>query len=159
MNNIPFYYQCKSCGNRGKAQTGQDACIKFKIPINIEEDFCSFHTDKAITKCVSCGNEATNIWMFEDIFLPLCSSCSSTIGTCASCNNSLNCDFENDHSEPSFVFQTVTKGLMRMQTQVKNPTLIDRHCKHCVCGNPEGHCYRDESQCSNWKIRQDLLYS
>lgn len=158
-SNIPFYYLCRTCLSRGKAQS-TPICTKFKIPINPEEDFCSFHSAEDGIICALCGStEHLIIYEFGDKYLITCASCSQAIGTCKTCENIQTCDFANDHSEPQVVMKTIHRGMMTMQSQVKNPNLVNRHCLHCSCGSPEGSCGRDDNgvSCQNWQVQTALL--
>ncbi len=156
---IPFFYRCKTCASRGTTQSNQPACAKFKISINPEEDFCAWHTNESTTSCAFCGQTGSlTIYELNDEILPLCANCSSMIGTCHTCENIATCDFQNDHNEPQVVMKTVRQGMMTMQTQIKNPVLVDRHCKHCQCGLTTGDCLRDNNGigCKNWKVKNNL---
>ncbi len=156
---VPFFYKCKTCASRGMTAQNQPACAKFKISINPEEDFCAWHTSENTTSCAVCGStEQLIIYETNDTVIPFCPNCSALIGTCQTCKNKGQCDFQNDHSEPQVVMKTVRQGMMTMQTQVKNPKLVERHCKHCQCGLPTGECLVENNGagCKNWKMIENL---
>ena len=122
---------CKTCELRGAAQNGSPACIKFKTLIdNIEEQGCTWHkTQGSFCKCELCGCLAQEIIICQtdERELILCSDCYSALGTCKTCAYANDCGFRNDHSEPTFVNQVTQQGFMRMQTQVKNPNLVEKY--------------------------------
>ena len=65
-----------------------------------------------------------------------------------------------DRSEPQVVMRTVRQGMMTMQTQVKNPNLVRKHCLNCVCSyGTQGDCCADQNGegCKNWQAIQELL--
>lgn len=157
-------YKCKTCAYLGTTNTGSDACVLYKKIIDKDKDFCSTH-EKAqdhIT-CQICKRSlnASNIIIYqgEDYELYLCDSCAARMGTCATCNYQNECGFRNDHSEPQVINQTVQNGFMTMQTQVKNPHLIEKHCISCRCSyGGKGNCIRDDNEvsCPNWQIVPEL---
>ena len=78
------------------------------------------------------------------------------------CIKNNECAFANDHSEPQMVMKTARQGGMIMQTQVKNPNLIKKHCLNCDCAyimDGEPLCLKDspEFSCQNWKLQKTLL--
>ena len=92
-SNIPFFYKCKSCGQRGQTNDGREACAKFKIVINPEEDFCSWHTTKDSSKCAFCGS-ADNLILYDignDDHLIVCSKCYPALFSCQTCANAQDC--------------------------------------------------------------------
>ena len=163
MTAIPFNYKCKTCANRGVAQNNVDACAKFKIPINVEKDFCAWHTNMNTTVCAFCRSiENITIFTFEGKPLPVCASCVSKIYSCATCADASICGFKSDHSEPQVVVQRVQQGFMTVQQQVKNPHLIAKHCPTCRCCHEPGAsntCLKDLNGegCPNWRIQTALL--
>ena len=151
-------YLCKSCANLGATQDGSPACILHKKFIDPNEDFCSDHINitNNIT-CEWCGQMVTpkeiNIWTFNDVNKFLCPHCSQMVNTCQTCAYGNDCGFANDYSMPQMVNQTIRQGFMTMQTQVKNPKLIEKHCLSCRCScDNKGTCLRDEhgANCGHW---------
>ena len=160
-------YLCKTCMHRGTTQNGSPACTIHKKLINLDKDFCSEHLHEAQTiKCRICGNNYKQsdilVYQFDNSNVYLCPSCSQHISTCATCINQSNCGFKADRSEPQMVSRTVRQGMMMMQTQVKNPNLIKKHCLNCLCSyGTEGDCLKDEkgANCAKWQVIPELLYS
>ena len=151
---------CKTCELRGAAQDGSPACIKFKVLIdNIEERGCAWHrTQGSSYKCELCGQAAQNIIIYQtdERELALCSNCYDALGTCNTCFYANDCGFRNDHSEPAFVNQVTQQGFMRMQTQVKNPNLVEKHCVNCRCSmDNKGTCCKEDNNgtlCGHWML-------
>lgn len=164
ISNIPFYYKCSSCASKGKTREGQDACAKFKIPIDVTKDFCAWHSNEDTSTCASCGSsENLIINQIDDKNIVLCQSCSAALYTCGGCANANICAFKADHSEPQIVMRTVRQGMMTMQTQGKNPNLVAKHCTTCRCaGAPVGPddypCLKDNqgAGCANWQLNPNL---
>ena len=159
-SNIPFFYKCKSCGQRGQTNDGREACAKFKIVINPEEDFCSWHTTKDSSKCTFCGS-ADNLILYDignDDHLIVCSKCYPALFSCQTCSNAQDCSFAADRSEAQYVMKTVRQGFTTMQTQIRNPNLVSKHCSICHCGlattSPGDFiCQKDNNEgCKNWQL-------
>ena len=165
MKTLTNLKRCKYCGLKGTFQDGKPACLKFKIAINPDEDFCSWHIPESnITQCNICKKhipmKETNVNCFEDKILLTCESCSSLLGTCHTCQYQNQCNFKSDYSEPQMVTKTIKQGMMIMQTQMKNPNLIQKHCLNCKCSyTPQGDCFKDitEGACPSWTLRPELL--
>lgn len=160
--NIKRYY-CSSCANKGTAQNGSPACILYQKIIDPTKDFCSQHTPINNTvKCDVCNlsiypASQFNIWLINDKDYYVCPNCNKYIGTCNSCAYTSECDFRNDHSEPQIINQTVQQGFMTVQTQVKNPKLVEKHCISCRCSiDNKGTCLKNDNAavCPNWVIKQ-----
>ena len=153
-------YSCKDCAHRGTANDGSPACTLNKKLINIDKDFCSDHkVQSQYTKCYICGRAQVDfIYNFDNKLLLVCADCQKHIGTCASCNYYNQCGFKSDYSEPQFVNKTIRNGFGMIQTQVKNPNLIKKHCVNCRCGNEET-CLKEENgdNCSSWAPLPALL--
>lgn len=158
---------CRTCASLSKTQGGRDACARFKILINPNEDFCSQHVTQGQTdSCDICkvhlpinqfyyflNKDANKSYL-------LCNNCLNKINTCATCKYGKVCGFANDRSEPQMVMRTTNNGMMRMQTQVKNPNLVIKHCQKCRCSDgADPHirdvvCFKDEQgvNCSKWEM-------
>lgn len=153
-------FLCKNCAHRGVAQNGSPACIIHKKIVNPEDDFCSdFANPKDNINCEWCGQstppDEIKIWIIDDKPRFLCPHCSQMVNTCQTCAYGNECGFANDHSMPQIVNQTVRQGGMIMQTQVKNPKLVDKHCRSCRCScDDKGTCLRDEHgvNCGHWLV-------
>jgi len=164
MNTIPFNYRCRTCANKGMAQDNTPACVKFKIKINPEEDFCAWHDNENIQGCHICGS--TDNLIIDNIdnenYL-FCKGHYNAIHSCQGCVNNNVCGFASDHSEPQVVMKTIRQGMMTMQTQIKNPNLIQKHCSKCQCSYADGTdfaCLKDlpnHLSCSNWQLQKALL--
>ena len=161
MQTITKY--CKTCALRGQFQNGQWGCSKFNIPVNLEKDFCSWHERETdVVPCDICRKglkpEDTTICQVDDHNLILCNQCCSLIGKCATCTYQRECGFEKDHSMPHYVMQTIQQGMMTMQTQIKNPELVQKHCPSCRC-HVNNQCLKQTNGdvCQSWSILPELL--
>ena len=159
---------CRTCASASKTQDGRDACARFKILINPNEDFCSQHVTKGQTgTCELCRVhlpfDQFYIWVTADESKNyiVCKNCLANIGSCNTCKYQTQCGFAADHSAPQVIMKTVRQGMMQMQTQVKNPTLVVKHCQKCRCSDDadphvqDVYCFRDENgaNCSKWEMR------
>ena len=162
-SDIPFYYRCETCSLQGNTTKGTPACAKFKIAINPEKDFCAWHQNKDIMGCIFCGT-SDNL-LIEEIDgenTLLCFDHYQALHSCQGCIKNNECAFANDHSEPQMVMKAMRQGGMIMQTQVKNPNLIKKHCLSCDCAyiiDGEPLCLKEspEFSCQNWKLQKTLL--
>lgn len=153
-------FLCKTCTHRGVAQNGSPACVLHKKIINPDIDFCSDHINQQETiPCDFCGQPVSpddiRIHIFDSATKFLCQHCSQMVGTCQTCAYGNDCGFANDRSMPQRVNQTVRQGGMIMQTQIKNPKLVEKHCLSCRCSfGTQGNCLREEpnAACSNWML-------
>lgn len=116
------------------------------------------------TKCEVCQTEypTKSLIVVEvgDKYTVICPQCYNLIGTCHSCGSAQSCGFANDRSEPQIVSKVIQKGMMRMQTQIKNPNLVQKHCMSCKCSDIEGNCFRenaDGKNCPHYTILPQLL--
>ena len=148
---------CKTCILRGATNTGAPACTKFKILIgDIESNGCTWHLSES-SVCEICGQKKDSvlIWQQEEVEKVICADCYPKMYACHTCVNSSICGFRNDHSEPQIVNKTIQQGFMTMQTQVKNPNLVEKHCSTCQCSKTDNECFKDENgvECPNWRLR------
>ena len=163
-------YLCKTCSNKAATQNGSPACAYHKCLINPEEDFCSWHASLNDSyTCPLCRMPKKSkdfyIYLFDDKNVLICKDCSPHMNTCNICAYGQICGFMNDHSEPSYITKTVQQGMMMMQTQVKNPKLIVKHCQKCKCSDgadpsiKDVTCFKEQGGtiCPNWQIRPELL--
>ena len=161
--------KCVTCGNKGTFQDGTPGCIKFKIPVNLQKDGCSWHIDmNNLYRCKICGAAETSLLVFDynQEYHYICEPCFKKLDTCATCSHT-NCTLEQDNSMPTYVFQTIQQGMMTMQTQVKNPELVKKHCPSCKCmvknDNPKGAPYlcgkevSNGSTCKSWELNSQFL--
>ncbi len=129
------------------------------MPINIK-------LEPTLVKCQFCkqNQPIKNIVITEiedGTLLYTCPQCYGLIHTCRTCEYVKTCNFLTDTSEPPIINQTVRQGPMIMQTQVKNPHLIDKHCISCRCSyGDKGDCHREYEtgiNCSSYKFATELL--
>lgn len=100
---------------------------QLKIPIATEPcDFCGTIVPTKSLVVIEI-NESKNIHT--------CPNCYNLIGTCRTCKHILRCGFEEDITEPHQVQKTIRQGPMIMNTIIKNPNLIEKHCSSCYCSN------------------------
>ena len=166
MPTIPFEFRCDSCAQCGTTNTGQPACAKHKIAVNPKKDGCTWHTNKGSTSCVFCGdNQNLIIYSVNDVYYPVCAAHSQYMYKCQTCQHSDECSFAADHSAPQVIMKTVRQGMMTMQTQVRNPELVIKHCPTCKCGQfnqadqkSEPICLKETvGECPNWQVKTTLL--
>lgn len=153
---------CKTCAFKGKFQDDSWGCAKFKMKIDIDNDGCSWH--KSESSCCSLCNtpsDSLNLFYYEETkeWYAFCPSCYQHIGACATCKDGEVCPFRSDKSEPSYITKVISQGFMRVQQQVKNPNLIEKHCSTCRCCWGTENCHKDEQgiNCPNWQLRKELL--
>lgn len=157
--------RCKTCGLKENFNDGSPGCFKFKIPVDPETDFCKWHIpESGLIGCSFCSQpqplKETFIHTFNDKIFVLCKNCHSLIGTCHTCAKQNDCGFMADKSEPQVVMQTVRQGMVTMQTQVKNPNLVQKHCISCKCSwGTEGNCIKEANGdgCNSWSLLLELL--
>ena len=125
-------------------------------------------TTNAQTTCPICKKA---IWAkqmviveIENYYIAICPQCFGYIGHCSSCDYGRVCNFKNDHSEPQMVQRQTRRGMSILSMPMKNPHLIDKHCKICRCayetGGEEPMCQRDEdngTNCGRYKIMPEIL--
>jgi hypothetical protein len=151
---------CKTCEERGVTQDNSPACRKFKVPIeDIEKCGCTWHnTTGQKYQCDLCKQLYSSliIYQTEDRELYLCENCYNNLNTCRTCRHATECGFTNDRSAPQYINQTTNNGFMRVQQQVKNPTLVERHCLSCRCSiDDKGTCCREIDagvSCGHWML-------
>ena len=76
------------------------------------------------------------------------------IGKCATCGYRT-CKLDEDHTAPKYVTKVTTQGNMRIQTQVLNPSLVDKYCvAGCQCwAESTRQCVRQTGLgCQNYKL-------
>ena len=151
---------CKTCIHRDVAQDGTSLCVYLKRPINIEKDGCTWHiSNTKVIPCDLCHNNTEQILIYqtkEDKEIYLCPDCSNKLYTCHTCAYLNVCGFVNDHTMPAYVMQNVQKGFMTMQTKVKNPALVEKHCISCRCSaDNNGTCCKESNagqDCNHWTL-------
>lgn len=108
--------------------------------------------------CFICGSPdgETPVYTADGTYLKsLCKNCSKIPAQCGLCVKGQECSFQTDPSPLSKVIvETVQKGNMTMQRQVKNPSRIEITCKqHCSCFSEEYGCLKENGICSNYLER------
>lgn len=160
---MDFKYLCRTCRRQGTFRDGSPGCAKFNIKVNPEEDFCAWHEEKNISTCVFCGEtnglilaEFNNQWYY------ICPDHLNVLYTCQACEHADTCGFKEDHTEQQYVMRQTRQGPMIVQQQVKNPSLITKHCATCHCAYGDAHnCFKEEFAtspgCPNWQLKTGLL--
>ena len=115
------------------------------------EDFCSKH-EEFLHVCELCHKPALPILLYPwegGITNFLCQDCFRSFSTCRMCASGKHCAFEADTTLPKQVMQTIRQGNMVMQTQVRNPELVNKTCKAgCKCYDNAGqYCRREDGYC------------
>lgn len=106
-------------------------------------------------KCIVCGRENATI---IDGLIYFCEECYQYIGTCAFCEHSARCEFnDNPDPMPKVVAvrnrQQTPMGFVEQIQQMPNPERIKAMCvdKECVCYNAANSCCaRHFNHCSNY---------
>ena len=157
-NSIPFFYKCKTCSRQGQTNDGKPACSKFNIIINPETDFCAWHDEKDGVTCQFC--DKTDNLIVETInnnIYTFCQEHYTAFHQCQGCTHFNICPLSQDKSEPQVVTKTIRQGGMLIQTQVKNPNLMKKHCSNCCCFSNEV-CVKDSSiGCPKWQPQITML--
>ena len=152
---------CKTCAHRGAARDGSPACIRSKTLINnIEEEGCSWHLDEStMIQCDLCHEKVQQVIIYQtedEKQYYFCPDCFNKLHTCHTCAYLNDCGFANDHTMPAYVIQNVQQGFMTMQTQVKNPAMIEKHCINCRCSlDDQGTCAKETNagtECCHWTM-------
>lgn len=146
--------KCKNC----IYITSDAVCVLSRRAVNPEGQGCQCFTDeKSINHCDICGNPITNpiIYQADSIQKCICSSCSSTSGTCKFCKQRFQCEFETNSSPlPKKVIKQIQRGPAIMQTEVMNPDRIKETCmKGCSCWDEkEQYCLRENGTCRRYEL-------
>lgn len=124
------------------------------------EDYCSkaIATGTELIKCEICGKELRTTEQIldrvEDKFHVICDSCLHFMGSCHTCDNATDCDFESNPSPlPKIIQKQVRQGNMIASMPVRNPERVAITCKKgCPCWI-DNHCSREENNqtCKNYK--------
>lgn len=146
---------CGDCALRSQNGT---QCGLTGQKINPQKDFCSHFKKSLSTKCEICGGyiiDNSNLVLDIDEnsnIHEICQSCRASLGTCATCDFKVTCEFETNPSQiPKVITQQFQQGHMVMQTQVRNPKRIKITCENgCVCWE-NGHCNKENQKCDKYK--------
>ena len=129
----------------GNIDPANDCCPKFLAK------------DAIVGKCSICGGTVyTGYEVFDllegDNFRILHRECAKKLGTCQTCVLANACEFDtNPDPMPKVVMQTIRQGNMTMQTQVRNPSRVEKFCNSCSCFSQENGCLKQNGCCGNWK--------
>ena len=136
--------KCKTCGFRVQ-ESGK--CRLFGSAKKAD-DFCSKHNYNPPV-CSRCG--AYTLKPIIENNAIYCQKCAEEIETCAGCDSSRHCEFEQNPSvTPKYIQKQVRQGPMLSQMTVKNPKRIEEFCVKCVCWNSEiNDCGRQFQWCAN----------
>lgn len=115
--------------------------------------------------CQICNQEipikALTISEYDNNYVYTCAKCYGYLNHCSTCIYGNKCDFQEDHSEPQIVNKIISHGGMRIQTQERNPNLIEKHCISCRCSyDNKGSCNKENGNgynCSHYSIISELL--
>lgn len=126
--------KCRTCCLSDKIK---NLCLKTGTTVNLDEDFCSKHSEN-LPICEVCGN-----YIAGDMFLDqdsnekwhsICGKCSPLLNTCKACPNIRVCEFEtNPDPMPKIIMKTIQQGNMTMQTQARNEDRVKKFCINCKC--------------------------
>lgn len=115
--------------------------------------------------CQICNQEiptkALIISEYDNNYIFTCAKCYGYLNHCSTCIYGDKCGFKTDYSEPQIVNRVISQGGMRIQTQVRNPNLIEKHCISCRCSyDDKGNCNKEHDNgyhCSHYSIIPELL--
>ena len=145
--------KCKTCGY---LHPQQPICQLRGGQVDANADFCSKHQEiYEVETCAICGRPIYNINLLLDVqedgsvrYIHL--ACGKALNTCATCANLQVCEFDtNPDPTPKVVMQTVRQGNMVMQTQVRNPSRVEKFCKECSCFSPDFGCFKENNCCKD----------
>lgn len=160
---MDFKYLCRTCQRKSVFKDGSPGCNKFKIKIDLEKDFCSWHLNESTPICIFCGEtEGLMAVYLNNSWYHICQDHYKILYTCQGCAHINTCNFKNDHSKQQYVMRQVRQGNMIMNQQVKNPDLVTKHCSTCHCSfDKDNTCFKEvspnEAGCPNWQLRTELL--
>ena len=143
----------KKCNTCGYCDAARKACALYGRTIDVNADYCSKHIKlDNLEICAICGNPIVGgVYDIDsDTYLHL--ECAKQLGTCATCQLALVCEFNtNPDPTPKAITQTLRQGNMTIQQQVRNPDRIDMFCKECACFDTENGCLKQNNCCAQWK--------
>ena len=143
------------CGSCGLRNPQKNVCALNNRTIDPAADYCSKHTT-AITRCNYCGHITMSpiVDTTTQHLHIYCQRCFDLLDTCATCEQSNYCAFEQDPSPiPHMVMKQVRQGNMTMTTQIPNPDRVAITCKvRCNCFNEEIGCRKqNDNWCDKYK--------
>lgn len=111
----------------------------------------SFSDTKYI--CKVCHNPIFHKQMIiDDKGNTYCDKCFAKLGTCANCEQNVNCAFDASPDTPKMIQKREIVGNMQAVTNVRNPDIVEKTCKKgCSCFNEENGCMRDFNCCDKLK--------
>ena len=125
----------------GEVDPATDYCPKF-LTRDSEIGYCSICHQPVYT------NNGVIDLLEGDNFRVLHLNCAKQLNKCQTCANLQICEFDtNPDPMPKVVMQTVRQGNMVMQTQVKNPSRIEKFCHNCQCFSPDFGCFKENGCC------------
>lgn len=153
---------CEHCAYsaiKGAVGGGQPVCRRLHIPIDPEQDGCTFGaSETAIASCSICHRPVpmpTIVILEDHRAIGVCAQCQELLNTCQMCKHSENCAFETDPSTlPKQVQKQIPIQGGYAMTYVRNPERIAITCeKGCKCYNAELQtCNREFGMCGNHDI-------
>lgn len=132
----------KTCKDCGFADANRMTCHLTRLPINLEEDYCS-KLESEPKVCRFCGRYIGNgkVFISGDGKALTCEECQKALNSCRGCKNFKpeTCEFEtNSDPMPKVITQTQSLGNNQiMQSQVPNQERINKFCPSCACWNAE----------------------
>ena len=105
--------------------------------------------------CDICGKISPQFSWFqncEGIWRRECENCAKTSGTCGSCTQKNECDFETNPSPlPKAVQKQIRQGNQILVTTVINKERIRETCmKNCECFSEEFGCLKENGCCNKY---------
>lgn len=147
-----YYRLCGECVLRGRED--RDFCTALQCKINLEAHACvAFIGADQIDTCAICGKATPTRQMVvcpEDN-ISICPSCAEKLGTCYTCANAAECNFESNPSTlPKIVQRTIQQGNMKTVATIRNPEREKITCQNgCSCYSEEFGCMREFNWCKN----------
>ena len=138
---------CQSCGFWVK-ESGK---CRLNSSSKSAKDFCSDHNYNP-SVCALCHAYTLNPIIENGKYL--CQKCAEAIETCAGCEASQHCKFEEDPSPlPKIVQKQFRQGNSIFQTTVKNPDRIRELCHTCKCWDTKlNDCGRNSNWCGQHSL-------
>ena len=147
--------KCKDCV---WADLNNLICRRLETRLNPDENKCGyFSSQNNIGQCDCCGNmiliNKAIVSIEENKTILFCHQCAQKAGTCQTCIEKNNCDFQtNPINLPKQIQQTIQRGPAVMSTTIINPDRVNETCKkNCECFSEEYGCLKQNGTCGGYQ--------
>lgn len=141
-------FLCKNCAYL----LSNGACPIVGYSPDPNQPVCNSFSDTKYI-CKVCHNPIFHKQMIiDDKGNTYCDKCFAKLGTCANCEQNVNCAFNDSPDTPKMIQKREIVGNMQAVTNVRNPDIVEKTCKKgCSCFNEENGCMRDFNCCDKLK--------